>query len=91
MNSQKEPSQKMMLRLRQKTNLRLVVAGGCIVTLSAILLIYFNLTMVKEMKARDNSNNVQIEKPVEMNVTQIKIDSAAAKQGEVNYMPAKPL
>ncbi|HKR04138.1 MAG TPA: hypothetical protein VJY62_05820, partial [Bacteroidia bacterium] len=91
MNSQRKLSQKLMLRLRQKTSLRLIVAGGCIVVFSAILLIYFNLAMVKEMKARENSNNVQVERPVDMNVTQIKIDSAAANQKEVNYMPAKPL
>jgi hypothetical protein len=91
MNPQRKLSQKLILRLRQKTNLRLIVAGGCIAVLSAILLIYFNLTMVKEMKARGNSNNVPVERPVDMNVTQIKIDSAAANQKEVNYIPAQPM
>jgi hypothetical protein len=91
MNPQKEPSQKLLLRLRQKTNMRFVIAGGCIVTLSAILLIYFNLTMVKEMKAHGKSNEVRVEKPVDMNVTQIKIDSTAANHAGANYKIAKPL
>jgi|GEM_PF-6434004 len=84
-------TQKLLQRLQQKTNLKLLAAGGCIIILSAILLIYFNLTMVKEMKAHNNANAIQAERPVDLNVTQIKIDSVAARVTGTNYIIAKPL
>lgn len=91
MNSNKEYAQKQTLRLRQKTKLRLVIVGSCVLALTIILLIYFNITQVKEMKARDSSNNIPVEKPVEMNVDQIKIDSSSSHQNGVDYKIAKPL
>lgn len=88
MAPKKESSQKLLLRLTQKTNLRLVIAGSFVVALSAILLIYFNMTKVEEMNARGNSNNIPIEKPVDLNISKIKIDSSAAS---ANYKVAKTL
>lgn len=90
MHSQK-PKQKLFQRLQQKTNLKLIAAGTCVIVLSAILLIYFNLTMVKEMKARNDVNTVQAERPVDLNVMQVKVDSSAARSTGTNYIVAKPL
>jgi hypothetical protein len=91
MYQQKKQGQKFLQRFRQKTNLKLIVAGSCIVVISAILLIYFNLTMVEEMKAGSNANAIQVDRPVDLNVAQIKIDSAAARMTGTNYIIAKPL
>jgi hypothetical protein len=91
MNSKKEHSQKQILRLRQKTKLRLVIAGSCVFALCIILLIYFNIAQVKEMKAGSSTTNVPVERPVEMNVNQIKIDSSSTHQNGVDYKIAKPL
>ena len=88
MNPKKSPSKKLLLRLNQKANMRLVIAGSCVIVLSAILLIYFNIARVEEMKARDNSNNIPIEKPVDLNISKIQIDSSAAI---AKYKIAKPL
>lgn len=91
MNQRRSPSQKQRLNFRQKTIFKLVITGGCMVSLIAILFLYFNLNMVKEMKAGSKLNNVQIEKPVDMNVTQIKIDSSASVQRAIHFKIAKPI
>ena len=91
MNSKKEYSQRHILRPRQKTKLRLVIAGSCVLALTIILLIYFNIVRVKEMKAQDSTNNIPVERPVELNVNQIKIDSSSAHQNGVEYKIAKAL
>ena len=43
------------------------------------------------MKAQDSTNNIPVERPVEMNVNQIKIDSSSAHQNGVEYKIAKAL
>lgn len=43
------------------------------------------------MKAHNNANAIQAERPVDLNVTQIKIDSVAARVTGTNYIIAKPL
>jgi hypothetical protein len=84
----KKPSKKLLLRLTHKTNMRLIIAGSCVIVLSAILVIYFNMARVEEMKARGNSNNIPIEKPVDLNISKIQIDSSAVT---AKYKIAKPL
>jgi hypothetical protein len=91
MKRKKEQFSRQKLQQRQVTKLRVVIAGGCILALTLILLIYFNLTRIEEMKARDNSNAALQEKPVDMNVAKIKIDPAATNQRESNYKIAKQL
>src|SRR5258708_26074730 len=91
MNQRRSPSQKQRLNFRQKTIFKLFITGGCLVSLIAILFLYFNLSMVKEMKAGSKPNNVQIERPVDMNVTQIKIDSSATIQRSIHFKIAKPI
>ena len=91
MKRKNEQLSRQKLQQRQVTKLRVVIAGGCILALTLILLIYFNLTRIEEMKARDNSNAALQEKPVDMNVTKIKIDPAANNQRGANYKIAKQL
>ncbi|MEO5571262.1 MAG: hypothetical protein ABIT08_00460 [Bacteroidia bacterium] len=91
MASSKENSQKQILRFRQKTKQRVVIAGSCVIALSVMLLIYFNIAEVKEMKAGSNSNNIPVEKPVDMNVSQVRIDSASINHTGADFKIAKPL
>ena len=84
----KKRSRKLLPRLTPKMKLRLAIGVSCAVALSAILLIYFNMAKIEEMKARGNSNAIQIEKPVDLNISNIQIDSSAAA---ANYKVAKPL
>ena len=91
MNPNKEYSQKQILRLRQKTKLRMIIAGSCVIVFSAILILYFNITQVNLMKANGNSTNAPVEKNTDMNVNQIKIDTSFVNHRGAEYKIAKPL
>ena len=87
----KKPARKQQLVQQQKTRLKIIVAGSSIIALSFVLLIYFNITRVEEMKAKQNQHDTLVERPIDMNVPQLKIDLQAAQQRGVNFKPAKQL
>ncbi len=91
MKPKKKPAGKQQLVQQQKTRLKLIVAGSSIIALSFVLLIYFNITRVEEMKAKQNQPDTLIERPIDMNVPQLKIDPQAAQQRGANFKPAKKL
>lgn len=91
MKPKKKPAGKQQLVQQQKTRLKLIVAGSSIIALSFVLLIYFNITRVEEMKAKQNQPDTLIERPIDMNVPKLKIDPQAAQQRGANFKPAKKL
>jgi hypothetical protein len=85
----KESNKKQRLILRQKTRLRLIVAGASVLIMSVILLIYFNIAQVKEMKAAKDSTELNEKMPVDMNVIKLKV--LPAEQRNASYKIANPL
>lgn len=91
MIQKKKPARKQQLVQQQKIRLKIIVAGSSLVALSFVLLIYFNITRVEEMKAKQTKQNTLIERPIDLNVPQLKIDPQATQQRGVNFKPAKQL
>jgi hypothetical protein len=87
----KDLKKKQRLILQQKTKLRLLIGGGCILVISLMLLIYFSLTRVEEMKAKSNSSDIITERTVDMNVAQLQIAHPTFKHQGMNCKIAKPL
>lgn len=79
-------------RFRQKQTMRFVVAGSAIAVLTVILIIYINLTKVDEVKATEET--VQIDStalPSDLSVAKVRVAPESVSNSERNYKTAKSL
>lgn len=91
MNLKADFSNKQKQILKQKISIKIMVAGGFVFVASIMLLIYFNISQVEEMKAKEGSHEELTDKPSDMNVIEIKVEKPSEIQKGANFKIAKSL